>query len=445
MILKYYKKILQQGDGSMKLFGNSLLTKQCSRGILTLAAVTAMACLVASMPQKASAACTPENDYRQGKVYTITPNSKPTKESNYQNSKVYYNKNTKAYFTIRSYMEKFQKAKKGTLILKKGTYKITNTIQIPSNVTLILEDGVKIVKGTKTNVSVMPASKTLFHLIKPSNRDKSNVYGGHNGEKNIHIVGKGKVTVDLKYVSHGIGIVMGHNKDVTVDNISFKNINSGHFLEIDASKNVSITNCSFKDAKAGSDYVKEAINIDTPDKETQGFNNAWSKHDKTPNENITIANCTFTNMGRAIGTHKYSCKGNKQMYHENIVIRDCEIKDMKWDAPIRIINWKDSVVENVLIDKVKPSKNDSARGILACGVDNISIKNNTFIGMNRPIQIFPWKNIGPGDKYPVTYNKLTAENLEDLKSNSGSDLFEYFVRISEEYEDYTYPEIVYFN
>ena len=76
------------------------------------------------------------------------------------------------YFTIRSYMEKFQKKGKGTLILKKGTYTITNTIHVPSNVTIIFEKGVKIVKGTKTNKKKMPAAITLFQLIRPSNAKK---------------------------------------------------------------------------------------------------------------------------------------------------------------------------------------------------------------------------------------------------------------------------------
>lgn len=45
------------------------------------------------------------------------------------------------YFTIRSYMEKFQKKGKGTLILKKGTYTITNTIHVPSMLRLFLKMG----------------------------------------------------------------------------------------------------------------------------------------------------------------------------------------------------------------------------------------------------------------------------------------------------------------
>ena len=51
---------------------------------------------------------TEAKDYKQGKVYKITAKSKPLKASKFTKSSL-YNKKTRMYFTIRSYMEKFQK------------------------------------------------------------------------------------------------------------------------------------------------------------------------------------------------------------------------------------------------------------------------------------------------------------------------------------------------
>ena len=201
---------------------------------------------------------TEAKDYKQGKVYKITAKSKPLKASKFTKSSL-YNKKTRMYFTIRSYMEKFQKKGKGTLILKKGTYTITNTIHVPSNVTIIFEKGVKIVKGTKTNKKKMPAAITLFQLIRPSNAKKKGVYSAYNGEKNIHFVGKGGVSIDMKYMKYGIAFDVAHNDGVTIEKINFKNVNVGHFIEMDASANVSVTGCTFKNVKKNSDYVKEAI------------------------------------------------------------------------------------------------------------------------------------------------------------------------------------------
>ncbi len=386
---------------------------------------------------------TAANDYKQGKVYKISAKSKPLKASKFKKSSL-YNKKTRMYFTIRSYMEKFQKAGKGTLVLKKGTYTITNTIQVPSNVTIIFEKGVKLIKGTKTGKKRMPAAVTMFQLIRPSKAKKKGVYGGYEGEKNIHFVGKGKVTLDLKYMKEGIGFVVAHNQNVTVDRINFKNMNHGHFLEIDASQNVSVTRCSFKNIKKKSDYVKEAINLDTPDRTTQGFHNEWSKYDKTPNDTVTIANCRFSNLGRAIGTHKYSANGNGQIYHKNITIRGNQISNMKWDSPIRVMNWMDSVLENNTITNVKQPGKSDVRGMLVSGAVNVSIRNNTFINMGRPLQCIAWKNSGPGSQYPVTYNALTEQNLADLATNVGKKMKsgEYFVRINPKYNVYTNAQTV---
>mgnify|MGYP000237671676 CR=1 FL=1 len=174
---------------------------------------------------------TEAKDYKQGKVYKITAKSKPLKASKFTKSSL-YNKKTRMYFTIRSYMEKFQKKGKGTLILKKGTYTITNTIHVPSNVTIIFEKGVKIVKGTKTNKKKMPAAITLFQLIRPSNAKKKGVYSAYNGEKNIHFVGKGGVSIDMKYMKYGIAFDVAHNDGVTIEKI--KRIYTRFYPEIDS-------------------------------------------------------------------------------------------------------------------------------------------------------------------------------------------------------------------
>ena len=51
-----------------------------------------------------AAAPTPENDYKQGKVYKISPKTKPLKASKYKKSSL-YNAKTRNYVTRRSDME----------------------------------------------------------------------------------------------------------------------------------------------------------------------------------------------------------------------------------------------------------------------------------------------------------------------------------------------------
>ena len=175
------------------------------------------------------------------KTYTITTKSKPSKKTT---SLPTYNKYTKHYYVFRDILKECEKKGGGEITVKKGTYTITNALCIPSNVTLTLEDGVTIKKGNQTGTDSMKPTKTMFQLIKPSKRTSKGYYKEYNGENNINIIGEGSATIDLKNIKGAIGIIIGHNKDITVTGITFKNMNAGHFIEMDASKNVTIKDCS---------------------------------------------------------------------------------------------------------------------------------------------------------------------------------------------------------
>ena len=388
--------------------------------------------------------------YKQDKVYYIDPSSEPLAESKLT-SYTAYNSKTRNYFTLRSYVEKFSEDGGGTLVLQKGTYEITNTIFVPSNVTIILEDGVTLKKSMKTGTSQMNAVTSMFQFVSSENSQKKGYGKGYSGCKNINIIGIGSAVIDLSYVKTSIAIIMGHNSNVTISGIQFMNMNTGHFIEMDASQNVKVQYCSFANAKKGSDYVKEAINIDTPDKETQGFNSQWSSMDKTPNRNVTISDCTFEKLGRAIGTHKYSVKKSKQMMHTNITITNNIIKNMYNDAPIRAMNWKNAVISNNTIDKITckingKTKKDT-RGILLSGTVNATVTLNKISNVGRAIQFIAWKNTGAGSSYPAIKDKLSTANKTALANNAVSNLGlkENFVRITYQYNKYDNAEKIAFN
>lgn len=51
---------------------------------------------------------------------------------------------------------------------------------------------------------------------------------------------------------------------------------------------------------------------------------------------------------------------------------------MRWDSPIRVMNWKDSAIQNTVIQNVKqPGKSDT-RGVLVSGAVNFTMAENTF-------------------------------------------------------------------
>ena len=254
---------------------------------------------------------------------------------------------------------------------------------------------------------------------------KKKIYGEYEGEKNISIIGSGTATIDLDFQKDAIAIIAGHTQNIKIENINFKNMYSGHFIEIDATKDAVIANNTFMNSKPSPTKIKEAINIDTPDKLTNGWSSKWSKFDKTPNSNITIENNVFYELDRAIGTHKYS--GGK--YHDRIIIRNNKIEKMREDA-IRVLNWSNATIENNLFKNVAPGKSNANRGILASGAINPTFQNNLFEEIPRAMQFIAWKNSESGSEYDVTYNELSEENKAALTTNCIIHNVENFIRIN---------------
>ncbi|MFC4025449.1 hypothetical protein ACFOUV_16800 [Oceanobacillus longus] len=133
----------------------------------------------------------------KAETYTITPNS-DTYNGNFMRAST-YNKYTKHYYLIRSYLEQLEETGGGTLVFEKGTYTVSNVLFVPSNVTIKLQDGAKIVNGNETGTSKSDADKSIFQFIRPSFGKEEGVYGEYNGETNISIIGSGTATIDLNF------------------------------------------------------------------------------------------------------------------------------------------------------------------------------------------------------------------------------------------------------
>lgn len=347
------------------------------------------------------------------KTYTISPKSKPPDKSLLKNPS--YNNTTKDYFLLQTYMDQFEKAGGGRLILKKGTYYLNCTVSIPSNVTIVLQDGVVLKKIYKN--SPMKKSPIMFRLCSPkmhkktmNNPIKANNkgYKKHNGVKNVKIIGQGNVTIDMAGKKKMYALFMGHNKNVSISGIHFKNLKDGHFIELDAGKNITIENCSFTSLTGAKS--KEAINLDTPDASTGGFNQPWSSLDKTPNEGVTIKGCSFDKVMRAIGTHQYSYGHS----HKNIIVENCTFRcNTNSDYCIRTLNWDGAMIRGCTF-------NDSHCAINCPGGRNITITGNTFRNNSyRVIWFYPWKSgkqshLMPYETQSMIYSNTYTGMSEDF-------------------------------
>jgi hypothetical protein len=341
---------------------------------------------------------------------------------------------------LRSYLEQLETVGGGTLTLAAGTYEISNSLYIPSHVTIYLEDGVVIKKTEQTGTEAMVSAKSLFQLVAPSKAKIAGIYGGYGGETDIKLIGRGKAIIDMNFVEGAIGIIFGHNVDVSISGITFQNMFSGHFIELDASCNITIENNFFLHHKLSRTGMKEAINIDTPDKNTGGINIGWTNYDCTPNKDILIRNNSFKDLERAIGTHKYS----EGKYHENVQIINNKIEDTSSDA-IRIINWTKPIITGNEIKDVNEG-GSTKRAILASGLIHPVFKDNTIINSARAIQIMPWKNNGTGkdSTYAITYNEINSDEIAVMLQNDLTRVGERFIRINNTYNVFTRDTMKYY-
>lgn len=352
------------------------------------------------------------------KNYMVTPS---TKVSGRYAKSGDLNRQTKHYFMLRYYMDQLEKNGGGTLTLKKGTYSITNILYVPSNVTIRLQDGVRIVKTKNVGKARFKAADGIIQVVPyrlSQTKRKGKKYAGSH---NVKIIGEGNATIDLKYVKNAKAIVTAHCQNIEISGIRFLHMNTGHFLEVDATKKLTIKDCTFSGVAAESPYTKEAINIDTPDPNTGGVNLNWSSLDKTPDVDVTVANCTFSNLQRGIGTHKYSQKksGGKwsvNCYHENIVLRNNTFTDIK-DTGIFMLNWKNITLQENVFENCNLCLN--FRGSQA--PVNISQNNfgdsevvQTFGGNKQLIYYMGYKSPGKGSCYSPIYNQLGFTTLPEL-------------------------------
>jgi hypothetical protein len=337
-----------------------------------------------------------------GATYRVSPSSRILgKLAGYKS----VNKQTRAYYLIRSYMQRFEAEGGGTLILGPGRYVISNTIYVPSNTTIRLSAGTTLVKGKRTGTKKFSASNSMFMLIEASRGKKKGAVGGHDGASGITITGagEGRSVIDLDDVRNSLAIIAGHNQDVTISGISFQRMNNNHFIEMDACLDCEISGNEFLDAARGSRDTAEAINLDTPDPRTRGFGSIWSKQDGTANDRVTITRNRFDGVPRALGTHNFTARE----YHSDIVVTGNTITDTSDDA-IHIMNWANPTFTGNTIGSGRGSV-----GIRACGTTNPTISGNTFEESAAAVVFRTCR----GENGTTRSNAVSTENVDALSSN----------------------------
>lgn len=245
------------------------------------------------------------------KTYTISPNSAVYKE-NYKNASA-YNSTTKQYFLIRSYLEMLEKKGGGKLILKKGTYKISNVLYIPSNVTIELKDGVTFKNMKYGHFIEMDASNNVvvnnctFTGYKASKRHTSEAINLDTPDKKT----KGFTHDWSKYDCTA-------NKNVKITNCTFSNLEKAigtHQYSVKKyHTNITISDCTIKNCVSGAIEMMNWKNISLNNikfinigKNSKGKYTSFDKSNTTRAilirggvSKITVEGCSFKNIPRVI-------------------------------------------------------------------------------------------------------------------------------------------------
>ena len=205
----------------------------------------------------------------------------------------------------------------------KGEYHINTTLNIFSNTELYLDAATTLVQDAPKGQNIVKAGDfSQKHIL-------------YNGFRNIKIDG-GKW--DMQF-NGSCAMRFGHCTNLSIRNVNITNIMDAHHIEAAAVDTLSITDSTFTSSLRKGTNSCEAIQLDIlhDSKHFPGF----EEFDDTPNKNVTISGCTFSNLYSGIGTR--SAVVSK--YFDNVVIENNKFENIQEKA-ISCFNYKNSKIIN---------------------------------------------------------------------------------------------------
>lgn len=200
--------------------------------------------------------------------------------------------------------------KNDIITFEPGVYKITKTINIPSNKTLHLA-GATLKRYCSSPVFMTECNeKTL----------------GYKGAQNIKIVGGTIEGMNSKGYDPTNMVLLFHSNNVSIISTTFLDVVGSHAIDIGGCKNTNIIGCKFIGYKSYGRDFREAIQIDFAYRGgIPYFKEGSTCFDDTHCDGVHIIGCEFDKSSShksqyvAIGTHAQTSTDN---YHKNINIKN---------------------------------------------------------------------------------------------------------------------------
>lgn len=205
-----------------------------------------------------------------------------------------------------------------------GSYTISRTLRLYSNTTLWLE-------GVSLRLKPTAASNMIRIGDTPTDDATGYYY------RNIKVVGG-----DLDNTAHSnTCIKIAHAKNVSFEGVVVHNARNGHLMEVAGVAGLTINGCEFRDqVQTAGAAIPEAVQIDVLNQKHM----PTYRSEDLPTKNVTVTNCTFSNVPRGIGSHTAVLN----RYTKNVVIKNNTFKNLRSDA-IRLMNYYNCRIEGNVI------------------------------------------------------------------------------------------------
>lgn len=225
----------------------------------------------------------------------------------------------------------------GTVYIPSGTYYLDGAIAMYSGVTLKCAKDAKIIarfgKNSMVSVRHYNASGSLCPM------EKDCTHGGYSQFKDITIEG-GVWDRDpnKKFVGYNNSVfTIRHGQNLTIRNMTVMH-STNHTVNVSACKNVLIDNVTFKDnykytgkdpdfwleIEYGNEWRFKTIEAVHTDFASPSGEVACYPFDNTPATDVTVKNCTFTNVYAGVGSHHISTKETM----ERITVDNCKFSGL---------------------------------------------------------------------------------------------------------------------
>lgn len=229
-----------------------------------------------------------------------------------------------------------------------GNYPIASTLFIYSNTELALDAATVLTRhGSSSHNMLYSRHYNASGILCDS--DKTCKHGGYSQFSNI-VVSGGKWDAGDGDIDDGGVFHLCHGSGVTIRNASFTRA-SGHVLNLSGSKDIIVENCTFTDSiglQKGvllsgqgpeEDYkMIECIHLDVMNVAGEEGNYPL---DDTVCSNVTVSNCTFSNVYSAVGSHRYY----PGIALDRLAVTGCSFQDV-YGAAVYSVGVKECVMNN---------------------------------------------------------------------------------------------------